>query len=56
MNACVASPAPLKADLKRQGDLVARYGGEEFVCLLPNTTLDGALAIGRHALPAGVSP
>lgn len=29
----------------RPGDMVARYGGEEFVCLLPDTTLDGALKL-----------
>ena len=28
----------------RHHDLVARYGGEEFAVLLPNTTLDGAMA------------
>lgn len=31
--------------LQRPGDMVARYGGEEFVCLLPDTTLDGALKL-----------
>ncbi|CAK0760705.1 two-component system, chemotaxis family, response regulator WspR [Azospirillaceae bacterium] len=30
----------------RSGDLAARYGGEEFVCLVPETDLDGALALG----------
>ena len=29
----------------RAGDLAARYGGEEFVCILPETDLDGAVAI-----------
>src|SRR5690606_16316022 len=28
----------------RHHDLVARYGGEEFAVLLPNTSLDGAVA------------
>ena len=28
----------------RHHDMVARYGGEEFAVLLPNTTLDGAVA------------
>lgn len=32
----------LKQGLKRPADLLARYGGEEFVCLLPETSLDGA--------------
>jgi diguanylate cyclase (GGDEF)-like protein len=33
--------------LKRPGDLVARYGGEEFGIILPNTSLEGGLAIGN---------
>jgi diguanylate cyclase (GGDEF)-like protein len=32
----------LKAAFTRSFDLVARYGGEEFVCLLPETSLEGA--------------
>jgi diguanylate cyclase (GGDEF)-like protein len=32
----------LESGLQRPADLVARYGGEEFVCLLPETTLEGA--------------
>jgi len=32
----------LKSVLRRTNDFVARYGGEEFVCLLPNTTIEGA--------------
>jgi diguanylate cyclase (GGDEF)-like protein len=40
--------ATLKASLLRPGDMVARYGGEEFVCLLPDTGLDGALALARR--------
>ena len=31
--------------LKRPADLLARYGGEEFVLLLPETSLDGAVAL-----------
>ncbi len=31
--------------LHRAGDLAARYGGEEFALLLPDTGLDGALAV-----------
>lgn len=32
----------------RGGDTVARYGGEEFAVILPETTLDGARAVGEH--------
>ena len=39
--------AALKSALNRPYDLVARFGGEEFVCLLPETTLDGALSIAQ---------
>ncbi|MET1081425.1 MAG: diguanylate cyclase [Pseudomonas sp.] len=45
--------AVLTEHLKRPGDLVARYGGEEFVVLLPQTDLDGALAVAescRHGV------
>ena len=38
----------LGAALKRPGDVLARYGGEEFVCILPETPLDGALALARQ--------
>ena len=49
---------------RRSGDLVARYGGEEFVVCMPNTPLEGALAVAeglREAiaaagLPHGFSP
>ncbi|MDP1534834.1 MAG: diguanylate cyclase [Rubrivivax sp.] len=37
--------AALRSGLRRPGDLLARYGGEEFVCLLPDTTLAGALEL-----------
>jgi diguanylate cyclase (GGDEF)-like protein len=50
--------AEFKACLMRPGDLVARYGGEEFVCLLPETDLQGALAlaerIGERVRQAGI--
>jgi diguanylate cyclase (GGDEF)-like protein len=51
---CLRSVAAyLRTAVKRPGDLVARYGGEEFACLLPNTSLSGALAFARQ-LGAGV--
>lgn len=37
--------AVLTENLKRPADLSARYGGEEFAILLPDTTLEGALAV-----------
>lgn len=39
----VASAA--EGALQRPADVVARYGGEEFVALLPETRLDGAIAV-----------
>lgn len=33
--------------LRRPADVVARYGGEEFACILPETPLADALALGR---------
>lgn len=47
----------------RATDLVARYGGEEFVCILPGTSLVGAIAIAEKirlaimalAIPHGAS-
>ncbi|MBF0423070.1 MAG: PleD family two-component system response regulator [Magnetococcales bacterium] len=35
--------AALAAGMERKTDLVARYGGEEFACVLPNTSLQGAI-------------
>lgn len=42
----------LKAELKRPTDLVARYGGEEFVCLLPDASLEDAMAMAERLLQA----
>lgn len=39
--------------LQRPADMVARYGGEEFVCLLPDTTLPGALKL-AHDIQAAI--
>lgn len=31
--------------IRRPTDMLARYGGEEFVCVLPDTPLEGAMAV-----------
>ncbi|MFG1479935.1 diguanylate cyclase [Xanthobacter sp. V4C-4] len=36
----------------RVTDIVGRYGGEEFLVLLPDTGLDGAIAVANHLLTA----
>ena len=38
--------------LKRSADFIARYGGEEFALLLPNTDVDGALAVAEEVRQA----
>ena len=42
----------LKSAVLRPVDLAARYGGEEFVLLLPETPLEGALAVAQRAAEA----
>lgn len=37
--------AALLRDSVRESDVVGRYGGEEFICILPETDLEGAMAL-----------
>lgn len=54
----------LQGSIRRPADLVARYGGEEFVVVLPNTAMEGALAVAESmrvaleslGLPHGQTP
>jgi diguanylate cyclase (GGDEF)-like protein len=43
----------LQETTRRQDDLVARYGGEEFAAIMPETNLEGALAVAED-MRAGV--
>jgi len=38
----------IKSAIKRPADYFARWGGEEFTALLPNTELDGAMALAEE--------
>ncbi|MBB5016833.1 diguanylate cyclase (GGDEF)-like protein [Chitinivorax tropicus] len=38
----------LVATLQRPADLIARIGGEEFACLLPETEMEGAMAVAER--------
>lgn len=38
--------------LRRPMDYVARYGGEEFICILPETSLSGALQMAQRIVDA----
>ncbi|MDJ1176471.1 diguanylate cyclase domain-containing protein [Roseofilum capinflatum] len=38
----------LSSALKRPADLIARYGGEEFAAILPNTPIEGAIAVAEQ--------
>ncbi|MCL2752874.1 MAG: diguanylate cyclase [Defluviitaleaceae bacterium] len=38
----------MRNTVKRGGDLVFRWGGEEFVVILPNTPLEGAVAVAEQ--------
>ena len=35
----------LNNSMRRPGDFVARYGGEEFAAVLPDTSLEGTIAV-----------
>ncbi len=39
--------ASLCSTLSHDGDLIARYGGEEFAAILPNTSLEAAMAMAQ---------
>lgn len=36
--------------LQRESDFVARYGGEEFICVMPNTSVEGAQELATHII------
>jgi len=38
----------LKENLRRPADMVARFGGEEFGCVLPETSLEGAMRLAKR--------
>jgi len=44
-----------EGSLQRPADIVARYGGEEFVALLPDTMLEGAMAVAESIRAAIIS-
>jgi diguanylate cyclase (GGDEF)-like protein len=46
-DAALQQVANILTDAVRGSDMVCRYGGEEFVVLLPETNLEGAVALGE---------
>lgn len=52
-DACLQTVALVLAQaLKRPADLMARYGGEEFAAILPNTLLEGGMALAQQVQTA----
>jgi diguanylate cyclase (GGDEF)-like protein len=52
-DACLRQVAQVLVEaVGRPGDLAARYGGEEFVCLLPEISVAGALAVANRLMTA----
>lgn len=52
-DACLRQVAQVLVEaIGRRGDLAARYGGEEFVCLLPEISTAGALAVANRLMTA----
>ena len=52
-DACLRQVAQVLVEaVGRPGDLAARYGGEEFVCLLPEISTAGALAVANRLMAA----
>ncbi len=47
--------ASILTEAVRRSDMVCRYGGEEFVVLLPETNLEGAVALGEKIRAAAAS-
>lgn len=52
-DSCLKQIAEAAQDvIARPGDMVARFGGEEFAVILPNTSREGALELGRKICEA----
>ncbi|WP_313603351.1 sensor domain-containing diguanylate cyclase [Comamonas jiangduensis] len=52
-DACLQAVAKaIQSGAHRETDLVARYGGEEFAVILPDTTMEGAMAVAQRMVDA----